>query len=682
MSRVHGQALLGGQPRVGAAKPRSTLGGEHRLTAHSAISSAHSRTLVAEYKQARQGARTRRSPDEYVSMGQAYLTSGYAEPAVRCFTSALLEAGPRVDALYGRGNAYELMEMHEAAVTDYAAASKLEPLTPQLYKSRGNALLAMDRYEEAMVAYRHAMAISDMDDDLDAKEAYGRCLFELCEHEASERVLSEVIAFDRGRTVSLMYRGCARMELRGPDDPDAESDFVTAHALDPTLPTQMRQRAQRELRAGNAEQAAQTLSRCIRLDKNNPVVLFERARCWIRCLPPDVPRALADMSECARRLKAAQSGFGDNDALIGCLRGKADLLLERNRPAEAGVVFDELVGMYQPDELPRGVVVGRLRATHALHDKRVFDEGGSPTDWTSDELARATLDSDTLCDFYLGPSDPAAVEFLLKELESTTNAHYIRANLLARMFWAKPIGTRRDEAMRAALEEFGRAHRSGFNVARNGAGRPGVLVTTAWSLGAAEPEWYEPPPRPPASLAKLALVALAGAGARLSGVGDAAPSSAHAALATLLAREALPRAAGEPRPSTETASAMVAHVLAQRRSEGVAFDRARWSGTLLSASAILVAAANRGSLPDVGKLPAPAAKGAPMQRPEARSLAAHCLHAIGRTLPKDLAAPFELPLGDGKVVRDSDEAMASFRVLYSALGPPSEEDTKKAAKKK
>ena len=646
--RAHRAALLAD---TGVPAAPLSASGPASLAPYSGISNTTSRRLVAEYKASRH-ANGKRSPDDYVAMGQAYLTSGYAEPAVRCFTSALLDASPRVDALYGRGNAYELMEAYAAAIADYSAAIKVQPLTPQLFKSLAGALLAMDRYEEAMAAYTHTMAICSIDDDNDAKEAYGRCLFELSEHERAEAVLSEVLRDDRGRAVSLMYRGCARMELRGEDDSEAQADFEAAHALDPTLPTQMRQRAQREVRMGNAEGAALTLSRCARLDKNNPLVLFERARCWLRCFPPDVPRALADMSECANRLRVAQSGFGDNDALIGCLRGRADLLLERNRPAEAVVQFDELVSMYPPGELPRGVVVGRLRATHALQAKRIFDEDRNPEEWTDDEIARATLDSDTLCDVHTAAlGDPAAVGFLLKETSSTQNAHYLRANLLARNTWAKPIGTRRDEAMREALDEFRRAHACGFAVHAIGAGRPGVVVTTAWSLGAAEPEYREAP-RPVSTLAKLCAVALAAAGAGYSGVGSSSPGFAHAALAALLARETLPRAPGEQRPRADVCKMMIAHILAQRSTDTAAFDWVRWAGTLLSASAIVAASAYGDALPDTrkpaaaptGKAAGGAGKSAAggTQRAAPPSLVALCVCAIGGALPKSIESPFEL----------------------------------------
>lgn len=648
----HGAALLGG-----LRAPRSPSA-PAKLTPYNGISTATSRRLLADFQSSRH-AKARRSANEYVNMGQAYLTSGFAEPAIRCFSSALLDAGPRVDALYGRGNAYELMEATEAAIADYTAAIQLEPLTPQLYKSRANALLGMERFDEAMEAYKEAMAVCSLDDDPDAMEAYGRCLFELAEHERAEEVLSNVLRHDQGRAVSLMYRGCARMELRGEHDPEALADFESAHALDPSLPTQMRQRAQRELRSGNAEQAAQTLSRCALLDRNNPLVLFDRARCWLRCFPPDVPRALADMGECADRLRAAQADWRDNDGLIGCLRGRADLLLERNRPAEALPAFDELVGMYPPAELPRGVVLGRLKATHALQAKRVFEEEADPDEWTADEVARATVDSDTLCDVHTAAlGDPAAVEFLLKELSGTPNGHYIRANLLARNTWAKPIGSRREEAMREALGEFWKAHRCGFNVRSCGAGRPGVVVTTAWSLGAAEPEIREEP-RPVPSLAKLCTLALAAAGPAVSGVGANSPGFAHAALCALLARETLPHALAERRPSAEVGAVMIAHVLAQRRIDTTAFEWARWAGTLLSASAIVAAHANGGFLPPellVAKAgSAPTAKGVTkaastkasaggQKGGDLHSLATLCICAVGRTLPTDLAEPFELTI--------------------------------------
>jgi hypothetical protein len=359
-------------------------------------------------------------------------------------------------------------------------------------------------------------------------------------------------------------------------------------------------------------------------------------------MPPDVPRALADMNECARRLRAAQSGFGDTEALIGCVRGKADLLLERGRPREAVLAFDELVAMYAVDELPRGVVVGRLRATLEMHARRVAADELPPTDWTAEERARATVDSDILTDVHTAQKgDPAVVDFLLRELEGAKGAHYLRANLLARGTWAKPVGSRRDDATRAALLEFAAAHRCGFDVRACGPGRPGLLVTAAWSHGAAEPA--APPPSEPElpSLAKLALDALAAAGPARSGVSYDAPGFAHAALASLLARETLPTSASAPRPSAAVADTMLVHVLALRRAERTAFERARWAGTVLSANALICATQNGGLLPAVG---APLAKGAP--RPEPRSLAMLCLAALGELVPKDRAlAHFELPVG-------------------------------------
>lgn len=722
------------------ASTRSLGGGQEKPTSFSMMSTAASRRLVSDYRTSRHALR-RRSSDEYVAMGQAYLASGYAEPAIRAFTTALSDSGPRVDALHGRANAHELMGAYGAAVADYTAAIRVQPLTPQLFKSRASALLAMERYEEAMQAFEHTMAICSLDDDPGAKESYGRCLFELSEHGRAEAVLSEVLADDKGRALSFLYRGCARMELRGEHDAEAVADFGAAHALDPALPTQMRHRAQSELRAGNAEQAAQTLSRCVALDRQNPLLLFERARCWLRCQPPDLPRALADMSACAGRLRAAQTGWGDQETLIGCLRGRADLLLEMRRPADAVQAFDELVGMYPPAELPRGVVVGRLRAVHALQAQRAFDKDADPEEWSVDEIARATADSDTLCDVHAAPhGDPATVGVLLREMSGTPSCHYLRANLLARATWAKPVGARRDAAMREALGEFWEARRRGFDVRACGPGRPGVVVTTAWSLGASEPELPEDP-RPVPSLAKLSAVALAAAGSAASGVGGGSPGFAHTTLCALLARECLPRAVDERTPSAAAGAALVAHVLAQRRADTLTFDWARWAGAVLSGSLLGVAHANGGSVPRPnagGAAGAAAAKGgaAGQGSAEPHSLRALCVLAIGGTLPKQLAEPFELavqvrasrgparslarplvprsrdggartphargsataahpcalPLApmrsgkqEGKVVRDSDEAMISFRVLWEQLRQPAAEaeaSTKRGAARK
>lgn len=671
-----------------------------KLSPYSSISTSRSRRLVEEYKHNRRLVE-RRTPDDYVTLGQAYLSSGYAEPAIRCFSVALMEGPPRVDAIFGRANAYELMGRHETAIVDYTACIQLDPLTPQLFKSRASALLSLERYDEALREWHAAMAISSFDEDPDAKEAYGRTLFELGRHEQAEAELTALINADGTRAFSHYFRACARLELYGEGDQGAASDFAKAHSLDPSLPTVLRERAAEDLAAGRVLAAASTLGRCIRLDPYDATLLLERARCWLRLDEPQEESALADLEECTARLEEVSglsfggTSDGHEQTLIDCLTQHTELLLRRGEAHRAGPLYDKLLRARPPPDAPVSAVMGRLRATlgararalalgAASSFRSVRGAAATTGPWPADVVRAVALDSDTLCDLYA--ADGVGLDRLVEAVLELPDAHYCAAQLGARR--ARELlapGELRAETLARALADFGAAHRAGFDVRSRGRGRPGVLVTTAWAEGC-----LEPAPDPAAehgvpSLRALAVTALALAecaaddefpppppdGASASGamedaaddgdgVGSVRPSSqgsardgahgvpeapfVHEALAAHVARSCLPLApvAAARLPPLEVGRTLLHHVgclWRAARPTQVPFEPARWVAVAACGGLLCASHAYGGAMPE----PAPnkQAKGTP--RAEPRSLLALAVTALGRAMPRDPAVPPELP---------------------------------------
>lgn len=84
----------------------------------------------------------------------------YADEAVRYYTSARSIRPDSIEALLGLGQALlDGLADYESALEAFRAAQKLHPLDPYVHWSVGNALFLLNRLDDAIAAYRHALEL-------------------------------------------------------------------------------------------------------------------------------------------------------------------------------------------------------------------------------------------------------------------------------------------------------------------------------------------------------------------------------------------------------------------------------------------------------------------------------------------------------------------------------------------
>jgi len=139
------------------------------------------------------------SPDDpaaRVSLGQGLLHIGQVDRALAEFEAALAVAPEHAAAHYRRGTVRETRGDDAAAAEDYAAAIDSDPDYLQARLRLADALMRLDRYDEAALAY----ASADVPGDQRAYFAY-------------REALARLAAGDCSRAIPILER--ARMELPG-----------------------------------------------------------------------------------------------------------------------------------------------------------------------------------------------------------------------------------------------------------------------------------------------------------------------------------------------------------------------------------------------------------------------------------------------------------------------------------
>src|SRR5688500_11662732 len=89
---------------------------------------------------------------------EAFYTPDY-EAAVEAFTDVLADDPENVDALLGRGRAYQRLRRYDDAMMDFDEAIRLDPENARAYYGRGESYRKMEQYDEALEAYELAMAL-------------------------------------------------------------------------------------------------------------------------------------------------------------------------------------------------------------------------------------------------------------------------------------------------------------------------------------------------------------------------------------------------------------------------------------------------------------------------------------------------------------------------------------------
>jgi tetratricopeptide (TPR) repeat protein len=89
--------------------------------------------------------------------GQALLSLGQHEGALRCFDEALAAAPGHAEAHVRRGQALERLKRFDEALASYDQALALDPSVTQAYLGKGSVFNQQERYGEALDCYEQAL---------------------------------------------------------------------------------------------------------------------------------------------------------------------------------------------------------------------------------------------------------------------------------------------------------------------------------------------------------------------------------------------------------------------------------------------------------------------------------------------------------------------------------------------
>jgi tetratricopeptide (TPR) repeat protein len=170
----------------------------------------------------------------YASRCDAHARNGDAARGIKDCDHAL---GPlkatgtaRTNALYGRGNAYYILDQYDRAIQDFDAVLKLQPDDTANWSARGNAYLMKADYDRAIQDYTQSLKLDATRPAVHGGR--GRAHAAKGEHALAVRSFDDAIKY--GATADFhKRRGDSLRQLR--DFDRAIDDYTRAIALDPAF---------------------------------------------------------------------------------------------------------------------------------------------------------------------------------------------------------------------------------------------------------------------------------------------------------------------------------------------------------------------------------------------------------------------------------------------------------------
>src|SRR5262249_27115701 len=152
------------------------------------------------------------------------------------FEAALALQPDNTDALHNRGNALLALAKYEDAVASYDRALALAPQRVDTLHNRGQALIILRRYEEAIAAFEAVIALEPSNPD--ACRALANCRLLICDWENLTRLAERAQAAAREGDWSRLDPFAALCLL---DQPAEQHDYARAYLRRrlPVLPQPM-----------------------------------------------------------------------------------------------------------------------------------------------------------------------------------------------------------------------------------------------------------------------------------------------------------------------------------------------------------------------------------------------------------------------------------------------------------
>lgn len=248
-----------------------------------------------------------------------------------------------------RGNAYIRLQRYEEALTEFNHAIEMESSKSFVYSNRGNAYQGLQRYEEALADYNHAIEL----DPIDAKAYSNRGLTfnNLQQYETALVDHNHAIQLDSFSALNFINRGYTYKNLRRYKE--ALIDYNRAIELEPNNAITYESRAGIHLELEQYKEALSDYSRAIELDPANGKTYFLRSLIYMK-----LGESENALSDCVYAVE-----FDPANSTAYYTLGQINAHLHRYE--EALDNFSHAIELGEPDS---SVYIHRAFAYHQLED--------------------------------------------------------------------------------------------------------------------------------------------------------------------------------------------------------------------------------------------------------------------------------------------------------------------------
>ena len=304
--------------------------------------------------------------DALTLLGTIYLQRGNREEGVRLIGLSLDISPQQPVALNNRGNALVDLKRFEEALASYDRAIALNPGYTEAYYNRGNALLGLQRPAEALASYDRAIALNP--GYAQAHNNRGNALRDLKRPAEALASYNQAIALNDGFAEAYGNRGNALLDLK--QTAEALACYDRAIALSPGYVVAYYNRSNALLDLKRPAEALTSADQAIALNpgfaeahNNRGLAMFglkryaEALACYDRAiaLNPDYYQAHINRGNALLDLKRPAEALGSYDRAIALNPGYAEAYnnrgnayLNQKRLAEALASYDRAIAL-NPD---------------------------------------------------------------------------------------------------------------------------------------------------------------------------------------------------------------------------------------------------------------------------------------------------------------------------------------------
>lgn len=208
----------------------------------------------------------------HIVLGNSFLEVERYGAAIDFLNRAIKAAPARADAHYMRGFAYESKQRWEDAYRDYSKAARLDADYHLYAISMAEALMELDRYDDAIAQFQRILDSGVV--DADPLVDLGICHEMGLQYEAALAYFDKTLELDSTSSSTLRHRGRMYLELGNPEG--AYADFLRAVAASEDEPASHRLLGLSAHLLGKHQEAVDQLGIGLQLDSSDYV-----SRIWL-----------------------------------------------------------------------------------------------------------------------------------------------------------------------------------------------------------------------------------------------------------------------------------------------------------------------------------------------------------------------------------------------------------------